>query len=84
MLGREREREALDGLLDGARAARGGVVVIHGEAGVGFLQGVGSGRTGKNTAKGNDMRFVLYKSDAADDLLCVDLGGRRFIKKKNK
>ena len=23
---------------------------------------------------------LLYKSDAADDLLCVDLGGRRIIK----
>ena len=27
---------------------------------------------------------VLYTSDAADDLLCVDLGGRRIIKKKKK
>ena len=27
---------------------------------------------------------LLYTSDAADDLLCVDLGGRRSIKKKNK
>jgi AAA ATPase domain len=35
LLGREREREVLEGLLDGARAARGGVLVIHGEAGVG-------------------------------------------------
>ena len=26
---------------------------------------------------------LLYTSDAADDLLCVDLGGRRNIKKKN-
>ena len=25
---------------------------------------------------------LLYTSDAADDLLCVDLGGRRVIKKK--
>ena len=25
---------------------------------------------------------LLYTSDAADDLLCVDLGGRRCIKKK--
>src|SRR5450756_2471154 len=25
---------------------------------------------------------LLYTSDAADDLLCVDLGGRRIIKKK--
>src|SRR5450756_1165891 len=27
---------------------------------------------------------LLYTSDAADDLLCVDLGGRRIIKKTNK
>ena len=27
---------------------------------------------------------LLYTSDAADDLLCVDLGGRRLIKKKKK
>src|SRR5659263_575550 len=26
---------------------------------------------------------LLYTSDAADDLLCVDLGGSRLIKKKN-
>ena len=29
------------------------------------------------------MGCLLYTSDAADDLLCVDLGGRRIIKKKN-
>ena len=50
------------------------------------------GRTGEGAAKGtgarNDQqcsRFrpcLLYTSDAADDLLCVDLGGRRIIKKK--
>src|SRR5680860_175895 len=27
---------------------------------------------------------LLYTSDAADDLLCVDLGGRRIIKKNKK
>ena len=27
---------------------------------------------------------LLYTSDAADDLLCVDLGGRRIIKKKSR
>src|SRR5450756_2308501 len=27
---------------------------------------------------------LLYTSDAADDLLCVDLGGRRIIKTKKK
>ena len=34
---------------------------------------------------GNDLYIsgcLLYTSDAADDLLCVDLGGRRIIKKK--
>ena len=25
---------------------------------------------------------LLYTSDAADDLLCVDIGGRRLLKKK--
>jgi len=29
-----------------------------------------------------DLICLLYTSDAADDLLCVDLGGRRIIKKK--
>ena len=27
---------------------------------------------------------LLYTSDAADDMQCVDLGGRRIIKKKSK
>src|SRR5680860_1904406 len=31
-----------------------------------------------------DDTCLLYTSDAADDLLCVDLGGRRIIKKKKK
>src|SRR5450756_426063 len=30
---------------------------------------------------GQPMDCLLYTSDAADDLLCVDLGGRRIIKK---
>ncbi|CUX44576.1 hypothetical protein BN3590_01487 [Clostridium sp. C105KSO15] len=30
------------------------------------------------------MSCLLYTSDAADDLLCVDLGGRRIIKKKKE
>ena len=29
-------------------------------------------------------RCLLYTSDAADDTPCVDLGGRRIIKKKTK
>src|SRR5947209_9176450 len=35
LLGRERERKALDRLLDGGRRGRGGVLVVRGEAGVG-------------------------------------------------
>ena len=31
---------------------------------------------------GNTGICLLYTSDAADDLLCVDLGGRRITKKK--
>ena len=30
----------------------------------------------------HNLTCLLYTSDAADDLLCVDLGGRRIIKKK--
>jgi DNA-binding CsgD family transcriptional regulator len=35
LLGRDREREALGRLLDGVRRGRGGVLVVHGEPGVG-------------------------------------------------
>ena len=41
-----------------------------------------------SNAKGRQSKYpwhrycLLYTSDAADDLLCVDLGGRRIIKKK--
>ena len=34
-------------------------------------------------ALGHHMDCLLYTSDAADDLLCVVLGGRRIIKKKH-
>ena len=35
LLGRQREREVLDRLLEGARGGAGGVLVVHGEPGVG-------------------------------------------------
>jgi DNA-binding CsgD family transcriptional regulator len=35
LLGREREREVLDRLLDGVRGGHGSVLVVHGDAGVG-------------------------------------------------
>ena len=34
------------------------------------------------TQQKNKEGCLLYTSDAADDLLCVDLGGSRIIKKK--
>eukprot|EP00825_Cyclidium_porcatum_P049521 TRINITY_DN8580_c0_g1_i2.p1 TRINITY_DN8580_c0_g1~~TRINITY_DN8580_c0_g1_i2.p1 ORF type:complete len:307 (-),score=42.32 TRINITY_DN8580_c0_g1_i2:89-1009(-) len=34
--------------------------------------------------KKEDKNCLLYTSDAADDMQCVDLGGRRIIKKKKK
>src|SRR5450756_3190862 len=39
---------------------------------------------GSTTARSAPCTCLLYTSDAADDLLCVDLGGRRIIKKKKK
>ena len=41
-----------------------------------------AGTGGRWGAWGTARRCLLYTSDAADDLLCVDLGGRRIIKKK--
>ena len=37
-------------------------------------------KNSKNT-RINDNSCLLYTSDAADDMQCVDLGGRRIIKK---
>eukprot|EP00657_Telonema_sp_P-1_P004868 TRINITY_DN21711_c0_g1_i1.p3 TRINITY_DN21711_c0_g1~~TRINITY_DN21711_c0_g1_i1.p3 ORF type:complete len:147 (+),score=52.81 TRINITY_DN21711_c0_g1_i1:192-632(+) len=39
--------------------------------------------SGEYRAKANIWTCLLYTSDAADDLLCVDLCGRRISKKKN-
>ena len=36
----------------------------------------------QNTQRGKLKCCLLYTSDAADDTPCVDLGGRRIIKKK--
>ncbi|GAB5781457.1 hypothetical protein JMUB7515_28130 [Staphylococcus aureus] len=39
-------------------------------------------RTEEEYALGHINGCLLYTSDAADDMQCVDLGGRRIIKKK--
>ena len=41
-------------------------------------------RPGRRAASARTSTCLLYTSDAADDLLCVDLGGRRISKKKKK
>src|SRR5450756_3164415 len=40
------------------------------------------GRPRPGHGAGRLLPCLLYTSDAADDLLCVDLGGRRILKKK--
>ena len=44
--------------------------------------GMDSEETNNNISVAREYACLLYTSDAADDLLCVDLGGRRIIKKK--
>ena len=39
--------------------------------------------TEREARKEEGRTCLLYTSDAADDLLCVDLGGRRILTKKN-
>ena len=57
-------------------AEKAGRALIKGEADRGIVM-CGSGI-------GVSITCLLYTSDAADDLLCVDLGGRRIIKKKKQ
>src|SRR5665213_3698810 len=63
-------------------AARPGVTKLPD----GLMYRVIKSGTGPAVQKNSDVATVfynclLYTSDAADDLLCVDLGGRRIIKK---
>src|SRR5680860_1867464 len=48
------------------------------------MPGIGSGGMNVDLSPILAILCLLYTSDAADDLLCVDLGGRRIIKKKKK
>src|SRR5450756_270231 len=68
---------ALKRLAD--RAARAPLLLV-GLGGVG-LMGLALARALYGTAPYVADICLLYTSDAADDLLCVDLGGRRIIKK---
>ena len=67
---------------------------LHFVIGRGVLEAVGidldlgpddvAGRGNFCTIDNQGRVCLLYTSDAADDLLCVDLGGRRTIKKKKQ
>ena len=84
--------QAEDGIRDLVRS-RGLGDVYKRQAGRGRRRGAGrTGLCGARLRAGRtavlrerlDVGCLLYTSDAADDLLCVDLGGRRIIKKKRK
>ena len=67
---------------------RAELVDLHHKGVVALLPAV-SARRGHRVGKGRGGAgqcgvCLLYTSDAADDLLCVDLGGRRLLKKKKK
>jgi DNA-binding CsgD family transcriptional regulator len=73
LIGRQREREALDRLLDGARAGRGGVLVAHGDAGVGktalLEYAVGAAR-GFGIARASGVEAEMELPFAAVQQLC--------------
>ena len=70
-LGDVYKRQGRDGIRD--QVSRGDGLQAQGWGGARRWRGGGRARG-----------CLLYTSDAADDLLCVDLGGRRLIKKKQK
>ena len=59
-----------------------GLILINGYGPGGVHIAVGAEVDGVGVGQG--VVCLLYTSDAADDLLCVDLGGRRIIKKKKE
>src|SRR5450755_5203206 len=73
LIGREREREVLDRLLDGVRGGRGGVLVVHGEAGVGKTALLGyavEAARGFRTARTSGIEAEMELPFAAVQQLC--------------
>jgi DNA-binding CsgD family transcriptional regulator len=73
LLGRGREREVLDRLLDGVRAGRGGVLVVHGEAGVGktaLLEYAIDAASGFRIARASGIEAEMELPFAAVQQLC--------------
>jgi DNA-binding CsgD family transcriptional regulator len=82
LIGREREREVLGRLLDGVREGRGGVLVVHGEAGVGktaLLDYAVEAARGFRTARTSGIEAEMELPFAAVQQLCspfLELMGR--------
>jgi DNA-binding CsgD family transcriptional regulator len=73
LLGRERERETLDRLLDGVRGGRGGVLVVHGEAGIGktaLLEYAVEAARGFRVARTSGVEWEMELPFAAVQQLC--------------
>src|SRR2546421_4587643 len=73
LLGREREREVLDRLLGGVRGGRGGVLVVHGESGVGktaLLEYAVEAARGFRTARTSGIEAEMELPFAAVQQLC--------------
>ncbi|HEX3834041.1 MAG TPA: AAA family ATPase [Solirubrobacteraceae bacterium] len=73
LLGREREREVFDRLLDGVRGGRGGVLVVHGEPGVGktaLLQYAAEAARGFRIARTSGIEAEMELPFAAVQQLC--------------
>src|SRR3977135_3880700 len=73
LLGREREREVLDRLLNSVRGGRGGVLVVHGEAGVGktaLLEYAVEAARGFRTARTSGVEAEMELPFAAVQQLC--------------
>jgi DNA-binding CsgD family transcriptional regulator len=73
LLGRSPEREALDGLLEAARRASGGALVLHGEGGVGktaLFEYVVEGAAGFQTVRTAGVEAEIELPFAAAQQLC--------------
>src|SRR5437868_7971747 len=79
LIGREREREVLDRLLDGVRGGRGGVIVVDGEAGVGktaLLEYAVDAARGFQIARTSGVEAEMELPFAAVGQLCSPFLGR--------
>src|ERR1700743_241156 len=74
LVGREHEREVLDQLLDGARQGQGGVLVVHGQAGVGktaLLDYACAGAHGFRIARASGVEAEMELPSAAVHQVCA-------------